>query len=79
MTDDPWTGLMNCYPMAVFTSIFNVAGLPAISLPVHQSAAGLPIGVQLVAGAWREDRLLQLGTQIEQALPWADRHPELAA
>src|SRR5205085_3936166 len=39
MTDDPWTGLMNCFPMAVFTSIFNVTGLPALSLPVHQSGA----------------------------------------
>lgn len=78
MDVDPQVGLLNCYPMAVFTSIFNVTGLPAISLPVHQSTAGLPIGVQLVAGAWREDRLLQVGTQIEQALPWADRHPALA-
>ena len=76
---DPWASLLNCYPMAVFTSIFNVTGLPAISLPVHQSAQGLPVGVQVVAPPWREDLLLQVGTQLEQALPWKDRHPALSA
>ena len=75
---DPWLGLMNCYPMAVFTSIFNVTGLPAISLPVHQSAAGLPVGVQVVAPPWREDLALQVGRQLENALPWRDRHPALS-
>ena len=75
---DPTVGLLNCYPMAVFTSIFNVTGLPAISLPVHQSAEGLPVGVQLVAPPWREDLLLQVGTQLENALPWNDRHPALS-
>jgi amidase len=76
---DPTVGLLNCYPMAVFTSIFNVTGLPALSLPVHQSAAGLPVGVQVVASPWREDLLLQVGTQLEQALPWKGRHPALSA
>ncbi|MEY2422227.1 MAG: amidase [Acidimicrobiaceae bacterium] len=75
---DPQTGLLNCYPMAIFTSIFNVTGLPALSLPLHQSAEGLPVGVQLVAPPWREDLLLQLGTQLEHALPWKDRRPALA-
>jgi amidase len=75
---DPQAGLMNCYPMAIFTSIFNVTGLPALSLPLHQSADGLPVGVQLVSSPWREDLLLQLGTQLEQALPWKDRRPALA-
>jgi amidase len=72
---DPQAGLLNCYPMAVFTSIFNVTGLPAISLPVHESAAGLPIGVQLVGSPWQDHLLVQLGAQLESALPWADRHP----
>jgi amidase len=74
---DPTVGLLNCYPMAVFTSIFNITGLPAMSLPVHQSAAGLPVGVQLVAPPWHDDLLLQVGTQLEVALPWAARHPAL--
>jgi amidase len=78
MDADPSAGLLNCYPMAVFTSIFNVTGLPAISLPVYQAESGLPVGVQVVASPWREDLLLQLGTQLEQALPWHDRHPGLS-
>src|SRR5437899_10089432 len=67
MDADPTVGLLNCYPMAVFTSIFNVTGLPAMSLPVHQSPDGLPVGVQLVAPPWREDLLLSAGTQLENA------------
>jgi amidase len=78
MEIDPNLGLLNCYPMAVFTSIFNVTGLPALSLPLHHSANGFPVGVQLVAPPWREDLLLQLGTQLEDALPWGDRRPALA-
>ena len=77
--DDPTSGLLNCYPMAVFTSIFNVTGLPAISLPVHQAPSGLPVGVQVVAPPWREDLLLQLGSYLEASLPWKDRHPALSA
>ncbi|HEY3140313.1 MAG TPA: amidase [Acidimicrobiales bacterium] len=75
---DPTVGLLNCYPMAVFTSIFNVTGLPAISVPVHHDeASGLPVGAQVVAGPWRDDLCFQVAAQLEQALPWADRHPTL--
>jgi amidase len=75
---DPTMALLNCYPMAVFTSIFNVTGLPAISVPVHQDdASGLPVGVQVVAGPWRDEVVLQVANQLEQALPWADRHPTI--
>jgi amidase len=76
---DPQMGLLNCYPMGIFTSIFNVTGLPALSLPLHQSPEGLPVGVQLVAPPWRDELLLQLATQLENALPWRDRHPALAS
>jgi amidase len=75
---EPIVALINCYPMAVFTSVWNVTGLPALSLPLHQAASGLPIGVQLAAGQWQEATLLQLGTQLEAAAPWRDRHPALA-
>jgi amidase len=77
METDPQMGLLNCFPMGVFTSIFNVTGLPALSLPVHQTADGLPVGVQLVGPAWRDDLLLQVGTQLEAALPWKDRRPNV--
>jgi amidase len=76
--DDPTAGLLNCYPMAVFTSIFNVTGLPAISLPVHEAVSGLPVGVQVVAPPWREDLVLQVGSQLETSLPWRERHPALS-
>jgi amidase len=58
-----------------FTVQFDASGQPAISLPLHQSSDGLPIGSQLVAVTGREDQLLQVGAQLEAALPWADRRP----
>lgn len=74
--DDPLTPMMRSYPLAVFTSVFNVTGQPAISLPVHHDeATGLPVGVQLVAAPWREDLLLQLSQDLEQAYQWTERRP----
>ena len=62
-----------------FTAPWNIAGLPAISLPLHMTPDGLPVGVQFVAAYGREDLLLRLAAQIEQAAPWADHHPPLHA
>jgi amidase len=74
--DEPLRALLNSYPMAVFTSLFNVTGQPAISVPVHHDdATGLPVGVQLVAAPWREDLLLQMARTLELAHHWTDRHP----
>lgn len=58
-----------------FTPAFNMSGQPAISLPLHWNAAGLPIGVQLVAAYGRENVLVRVAAQLEAAHPWADRHP----
>jgi amidase len=79
MEDEPIMGLLNCTPMAAFTAIWNVCGLPATSVPTHHdSASGLPVGVQIVAPSWRDDLCLQLAAQLEQALPWQERRPPLA-
>ena len=58
-----------------FLPVFNTTGQPAISLPLHQSPDGLPIGMQLVAGVGQEALLLSLSASLEQALPWAQRRP----
>ncbi|MBV9604234.1 MAG: amidase [Solirubrobacterales bacterium] len=60
-----------------FTAVFNVTGQPAISLPLYQGDDGLPTAVQLVGPPAREEVLLSLAVQLEDALPWADRAPAL--
>ncbi|MGW2860040.1 amidase [Streptomyces sp. NPDC001205] len=76
--DDPLRALVNSYPMGVFTSVFNVTGQPAVSLPLHHDeATGLPVGVQIVAAPWREDLLLQVSRTLELTHPWACRRPPI--
>lgn len=54
-----------------FTYPFNLSGHPAISLPAGMTDSGLPVGLQLVAPRYREDRLLQVARAFEEARPWA--------
>lgn len=59
-----------------FTPVFNVSGVPAMSVPLGEDPeTGLPIGMQFAAGFAREDRLLRLAGQLEQSRPWHQRHP----
>jgi amidase len=58
-----------------FTRAFNITGQPAISLPLSWNSAGLPVGVQLVAAYGREDLLINVAAQVEQARPWTSRKP----
>ena len=62
-----------------YTAQFNVTGQPAVSLPLHWSDKGLPVGVQLVGGFGREDLLVRVAAALEQAAPWADRRPVVSA
>jgi amidase len=60
-----------------FTSIANVAGNPAVSLPLHWTADGLPVGVQLIGRYGEEATLLRVSAQLEQERPWLARRPVL--
>jgi amidase len=63
---------------SAFTRVFNVTGQPALSLPLGWPDDGMPRGVQLVAAHGREDVLIRVGAQLEQAAPWFDRRPPFA-
>ncbi|MCB0957338.1 MAG: amidase, partial [Ilumatobacter sp.] len=56
--------------LLLFTAQFNVTGQPAVSLPLHRTPDGLPVGVQLVAAHGREDVLVRVAAQLEAAAPW---------
>jgi amidase len=62
-----------------YTPQFNMTGQPAVSLPLHWTPGGLPVGVQLVAAYGREDLLVRIASQLEQAAPWSQRHPDVHA
>lgn len=55
-----------------FTQLANLTGQPAMSVPVHLSKEGMPLGVQMIANKGEEDRLLQLAYQLEQSELWID-------
>jgi len=77
--DAPFDGIMRAASTVAFTAAFNITGQPAISLPLRESAEGIPIGMQLVAAPGREDVLIQVAAQLEEAAPWSDRHPPVWA
>jgi amidase len=74
---DPWDHFRHSGDFTPYTAIVNITGQPAISLPLYLGGDGLPAAVQLIGSPAREDVLLALGTQLEQALPWAGRRPQL--
>ena len=77
-TRKPWVELQ---PMLddylPFTPLFNATGQPAVSLPLHWSSQGLPIGVQLVGRFGAEGLLFRLAAQLERAQPWQERRPAI--
>jgi amidase len=78
-TEEPSSEGQRIVSYIPYTAQFNMTGQPAVSLPLHWSADGLPVGVQLVAAFGREDLLVRLASQLEQAAPWADRRPPVSA
>jgi amidase len=60
-----------------YTQLANLTGLPAMSVPLHWTADGLPCGVQFIARFGDEATLFRLAAQLEKAQPWFDRRPKL--
>jgi amidase len=80
IADDPWHGMARAAAFAGYTAPFNVTGQPAMSVPLlWEASRNLPIGVQLVAATAREDLLVRVASQLEEARPWADRRPAVHA
>lgn len=76
--NQPWDAFVrNAVGASCFTSMYNVAGLPAMSVPLYWNADNLPIGSMFAGRFGEEATLLQLAAQLEQAAPWKDRRPAI--
>lgn len=76
--DDPWSQLARASLIVAFTAPANASGQPAVSLPLHWSSEGLPIGTQLIGGPADEATLIRVAAQLEETRPWAGRRPPLS-
>jgi amidase len=75
--DDPAADFEAQKRFTPFTSPYNMTGQPAVSLPLHWTDDGLPVGVQVVGRPMEEAIVLRVSAQLERARPWAHRHPEV--
>ena len=73
--EEPMKDLDRSGAFTPYTSLFNITGQPAISVPMGLGPDGLPTGVQIVGKPLCEDTLLQLAAQLEAAHPWAHLRP----
>jgi amidase len=76
---NPFAGSEKVFALIPFTAQFNITGQPAMSLPLYWNRDALPIGVQLIAGYGREDVLIRVAAQLENARPWRERRPPVHA
>jgi Asp-tRNA(Asn)/Glu-tRNA(Gln) amidotransferase A subunit family amidase len=77
MSEDTETYIENMSSFFGFTSLFNVTGQPSMSVPLHWSDDGLPVGLQFTARFGDEALLFRLASQLEAAQPWKDRRPSM--
>lgn len=78
MSDDLDKYIWNLFTHNPFNPQYNASGQPAISLPLHWSKGGMPVGVQFAARFGDEALLLRLASQLEQARPWSARRSPVA-
>lgn len=77
LPDNPLHGFRRAANFMPFTTICNITGQPAMSVPLFWNAAGLPIGTQFIGRFGDEATLFRLAAQLEQARPWAAKRPPL--
>lgn len=79
MRNDPQAFFDDLFDRLPFTPLYNVTGGPAMTVPLHWSASGMPVGVQFGADFGGDATLFRLASQLEAAQPWIERFPAMAA